>query len=129
MKNHGFFALLIIVGFVILGFLVFTGLAIFLFGIRILNLDSLLPDLFLVLFGVFKVVIVDEFVHIFVWILFDRGILFDLLQRLVHFFAFKVLLNVFNCLLFEGAFLFHTILDIFGYFVNVSESDHTVNYF
>ena len=53
--------------------------------VGIQNLDSLLSDLFLEFFGVLQVVIVDEFVHVFVRLFNYRGEGSDFIKSLLHF--------------------------------------------
>lgn len=130
MKNHGLFTLLIRVGFeFFLFFILIVLLIVFLFGIWVVDLDSLFSDLFLEFLWVFQIIVIDEFVDVFMGFLDYWGVISNLFQRFLHFLALEVLLNRCNGFFLQSAFFLEAILDVFRNLLNVPESDKSVDDF
>jgi len=53
----------------------------------------------------------------------------NFVESLIHFISLEMFFDGFNCLRFEGALFLYTVLDIFGHFVDLFESDQSVDDF
>lgn len=127
MESHWFFLFFVTMIVVLLSELFFVIRIPLPINVGVLDLDSLFSDLFFKFLRIFKVVIVDEFVNVFMRFLFNLGETLYLLHCFSHLFALEVLKNVLDGSFFESAFFGNTVLDIFRNFLNLSESYQSVN--
>eukprot|EP00178_Gracilaria_changii_P009778 TRINITY_DN28384_c0_g1_i1.p1 TRINITY_DN28384_c0_g1~~TRINITY_DN28384_c0_g1_i1.p1 ORF type:complete len:126 (-),score=15.61 TRINITY_DN28384_c0_g1_i1:14-391(-) len=95
--------------------------------VGVLDLDSLFSDLFFEFLWIFEVVVVDEFVNIFMRFLLYLGETLHLLHCFSHLFTLEVLKDVLDGSFFECALFSNTVLDILGNFLDLSESYQSIN--